>query len=565
MSCSLVRVELVSPNKLVLSQGGSMGTRNTPTTERRASRTSVSNFEAARIKHGWEARVKSNPKYAQLEGNCDPGKCIISQGDIMDNPVALYVIEGSVYEMLCVEHGGHRREEVVNEIRPGGLAFTQALFEGHADKPAHLSLIASSEGVRFARYSRNVLSKVGISFNEITAEFQRALQFMEFLRKSWAREMELQGDIDDLDKLLKAAEIEAREQGDLAYEEFDRAETHQQETIKQRQLAEEIGRQNRSLTEELETRFEVMKLQIVGWEIFKARMATALREQGVDPQSATPQAEEEALISGRMPEGMSYENLRFILARYHDAIDIQEDEVADAVDALQVQPKSTPPSIKPVTVPPRPTPKSEASSPDPLTAEAAQQTAKLTPPAPSDEDAAFDFEVVFTSEVEGDDGPEAAVVSKDPRDTISYEEGAFPSEAPTALSVQNGSQTEEEKPRRRDTIGFGDLRSPVPSAPVIPLTQRVPFASEPDTLVDNAGDTPTEPQDEMEDSKDRKTKFFDPYDNPNVAPPSRDAILPQPPSQPPLAQRPPGWKPPPPAHPGVRVPSADPDKPRKKW
>lgn len=314
----------------------------------------------------------------------------------------------------------------------------------------------------------------------------------------------LSQEIEELKQLLAETETKVGKGEDIAFAQFERAEAFQKEAKESRRRMEEIGRQNASLLRELEERFDVMKRQILGWEIFKARLMNVLIDQGLNPQNAMPQNEEEELIAGRMPEGLSYANLEYILAEHRSALCFEEAEVDQVLDALFAE--------------------AEEAMPDPPRTVRSQPVPKPDAPVASDgKDAFDDFVVEFTSEPR----PRSIPPESEPES-------------------EDDASTEEGRPRQ-NTLGYEELNpfNLAASAPPIPLLK--PAQEDPEV--------PDHAWDEEPETNHSLTIGFDPRFDPDE-PPSRAAILP------PSEMRPEGWRPPE-VKPMMVVRSADPEVRRR--
>lgn len=312
----------------------------------------------------------------------------------------------------------------------------------------------------------------------------------------------LSQEIEELKQLLAETEEQVSQGEDIAFAQFERAEANKKEAEASRRQLEEIGKQNSSLVRELEKRLEEMKRQFLGWELFKSRLANVLIEHGLNPQDAMPQNEEEELIAGRMPEGLSYANLEYILAEYRSALCFNEEDVEQVLDALFAQPDAEQDAA----------PRLRSS---PVSSEQAPQTKR---PVSLD-----DFDVVFTSEPK-------------PR-----------SIPPSAFPEQGAEQAEIETRKRQDTLEYEELTPFNPSASAAPVPLLKPAPDDPEV--------PDEDWDEEAETNHSLTMGFDPrFDSDE--PPSRAAILP------PSELRPEGWKPPKVQPMGV-VRSGDPEARRR--
>jgi hypothetical protein len=352
------------------------------------------------------------------------------------------------------------------------------------------------------------------------AETQVKLQQTE-IDKLQLAVSELKEDIEAFKHEMRAYEEQLTGEQNRTDEQYDRAIAAEELAKKHAQEAAEARGAMRDLLEMLEREREHMSHAARGYEKLERHFRQIATEHGVPPEAF-------ALTEALMAElaGMDSESAEPV----SDSSDLQAvltnaevDELVRGLTNVSKPPPSLPPSIKPVTIPPRPRPKSVAPR-------------VLSHPE--------------------DDAP-VVEVSEGDRGTLGYDE-ADPftlSEAPTALSEQNG--TPEAEVPQRITQGFGDLRPSSASADPISLTTQAIPPLQPAAVDDSEWD-------DSDGNTHSRTIAFDPRFDPNGQPESRNAMLPQPPSQPPpTLQRPPGWKPPPPTHPGVRVPSADPSKRRK--
>lgn len=470
------------------------------------------------IQEAWEARKAMNPQFAQLEEWHEAGTIIVQQGEPIERPAAIYVIEGSLHEMLHLEDRGHSTNMIVNTIGVGGLAFLQGLYPFHAKKLPYLSVVAA-ERTRTASFQKQEVSETaGTATAMLQPLFQQSLMLIEHLKAMFAARCE---EIDRMKEEQRAEiaalqadhreEISAFELEMRAYEDqlvgeqrrteeqFDRAEREAFRAKEQQAIAKKIGLENRTLLESLDERYASMGVQATGMQLFVARLQTeanalnlklqALRQhlkqlnvpnqslQLIQKLDAMPNAEEMELMLGLMPENVQLEELKWRLMRFHAQLNFDDESVERAVDAIHQEPTPAPASV-----PPRP--------------------ASILPQ--TNADGAEDVDV----DIDWEDDE----LNESERGTLG------------------------EEPQRR-TEFYGDkLPDSIPPGSLNPQKE-------------NPG------MEELDSEGDRKTMMHDPYSVPGVSEPVPDQHAVSAPSP---NERPPGWKPPPPARPTMVIHTGDP-------
>lgn len=248
-----------------------MNERKTPEPD-----TSVSDFKTAAVKKDWEQRKKRQPSLAKLESRIQPGQTVVAQGDVVHDPVAFFVIQGSLLEIIRVEHAGQEFREVINEIGPGGLAFCQGVT-GSANKPSLLSVIATNSGATVARFRREHI-ELDVSMNLIESLFEGIRRTLTLLA---------QATVDRFDEAIQLNRnlASAMEAADEAYREMSEAEDRvEREKRKTQEALRQAAKERTALIkarEGFEAELKRFALNGVGFEIMAALTAHLLMERGV--------------------------------------------------------------------------------------------------------------------------------------------------------------------------------------------------------------------------------------------------------------------------------------------
>ncbi|MBD3252084.1 hypothetical protein GF380_06605 [Candidatus Uhrbacteria bacterium] len=268
---------------------------------------SVAHLGERRSVSAWEAKKRANPdaNLEQHEQVLEPGTVLIQQGQVYDNPAAIYVIQGSLHERLRItHHDAVVYDDIFNIVGERGLAFSQALFGTHATAPAMFSVIVPPGGAVVATFRRDLMHLLVDSGHVPIAakEFERSLKLVERLRTTVIDRAE---DADGFNVELLSSEerLEAEIQRTMAQiEENDRLREQLEAAKSEAALHREASRE---AVENLTEISEQLRRFGLGMELVEILIQKTLARHGITERPQLNVAMMQ-LLSGEEPKRMQH-------------------------------------------------------------------------------------------------------------------------------------------------------------------------------------------------------------------------------------------------------------------